>query len=112
MTETQAHLGMAWIPGGPFRMGSDRHYLEERPVHRVEVDGFWIDSRTVINGEFAKSVATTNYLTIAEQPLNPAQYPGAKPDLLVLGALVFHMTDGPVDTNDVRNWWRYVPGAC
>lgn len=102
---------MCRIAGGTFRMGSDTHYLEERPARPVFVDGFWIDKYTVTNAEFARFVAATGYQTIAERPLDPALYPGALPGMLVPGALVFHMTSGPVDTHDIRNWWRYVPGA-
>jgi sulfatase modifying factor 1 len=103
---------MSWIPGGRFVMGSDRHYPEERPAHPVIVDGFWIDTRTVTNAEFAAFVAATGYVTLAERPLDLDLYPGAIPELAVPGALVFHMTDGPVDTRDLRHWWHYVPGAC
>jgi formylglycine-generating enzyme len=103
---------MVSIPGGTFRMGSDRHYREETPVRRVTVSPFWMDSHTVTNAEFAAFVAATDYLTVAERPLNEADYPGAKPELLAAGALVFHMTDGPVDTRNTFNWWSYVPGAC
>src|SRR5258708_658581 len=110
--QTDQHSGMVWIPGGSFRMGSDLHYPEERPVRRVKVDGFWIDPRTVTNAEFAFFVAATGYLTIAEQSLDPALYPDARPDLMVPGALVFRMTDGPVNKSDISNWWRYVSGAC
>lgn len=109
---TGPHVGMIRIPGNTFLMGSDRHYPEERPAHRVKVDGFWIDSCTVTNAEFARFVAATRYLTLAEQPLDPMQYPGANPDLMTPGALVFHRTSGPVDKDDLSNWWRYVPGAC
>ena len=93
-------------------MGSDRHYPEELPAHPVIVDGFWIDTRTVTNAEFAAFVAATGYVTLAERPLDLDLYPGAIPELAVPGALVFHMTDGPVDTRDLRHWWHYVPGAC
>jgi sulfatase modifying factor 1 len=103
---------MIRIPSGTFLMGSDRHYPEERPAHRVEVRAFWIDKHTVTNAEFAKFVAATDYVTVAERPLDLALYPDAKPELAVPGATVFHMTDGPVDTRDIFNWWRYVPGAC
>jgi formylglycine-generating enzyme required for sulfatase activity len=103
--------GMVWVAGGRFVMGSDRHYPEERPAHPAEVDGFWIDARTVTNTEFAAFVAETGYVTLAERPLDPALYPDALPDLAVPGALVFRMTSGPVDMSDVRNWWEYVPGA-
>ncbi len=103
---------MVRVPGGSLLMGSDRHYPEERPAHCVEVSPFWIDRSTVTNADFAGFVAATGYVTLAERPLDAALYPDAKPELAVPGALVFHMTDGPVDTHVVSNWWRYVPGAC
>ncbi len=103
---------MVRIPGGTFRMGSDRHYREEAPVRRVTVSPFWMDAHTVTNTEFTAFVTATDYITVAERPLNEADYPGAKPELLAPGALVFHMTDGPVDTRNTFNWWSYVAGAC
>jgi formylglycine-generating enzyme len=102
---------MQLIRGGQFVMGSDRHYVEERPAHPVSVDTFWIDTHTVTNQAFAAFVAATGYVTLAERPLDLALYPGADPALAVAGALVFRMTDGPVDTRDLRHWWHYVPGA-
>jgi formylglycine-generating enzyme required for sulfatase activity len=93
-------------------MGSDRHYPEERPVHRVTVDGFWIDTHPVTNAQFARFVAETGHVTVAERPLDPADYPGALPGLLQPGALVFRKTEHAVDLRDLRNWWAYVPGAC
>ncbi len=103
---------MAWIPGGTFRMGSADFYPEERPVHRVTVDGFWMDRHPVTAKEFDRFVAATGYVTVAERPLVPADYPDADPALLVPGSLVFQPTRGPVDLSDYRNWWAYVPGAC
>ena len=103
---------MAWIPGGVFQMGSDRFYAEERPVHRVTVPGFWMDRHPVTVEEFRRFVKATGYVTVAERPLDRADYPDADPDLLVPGSLVFHRTSGPVDLRDYRNWWAYVPGAC
>ena len=100
------------IPGGSFRMGSDRHYPEERPAHRVAVSGFWVDETTVTNAAYAAFVAATGYVTVAERPIDPALYPGADARLLVPGALVFRMTDGPVDLTDFRHWWAWTPGAC
>ena len=47
---------MMFIPGGTFRMGSDRHYPEEAPAHRVTVDGFWIDRHPVTNRQFKEFV--------------------------------------------------------
>jgi formylglycine-generating enzyme required for sulfatase activity len=103
---------MSWIPGGTFLMGSESFYPEERPVHSVTVDGFWMDQYTVTNIEFRRFVKETGYVTVAERPLNPADYPDADPTLLVPGSLVFRRTRGPVNLKDYRNWWEYVPGAC
>jgi sulfatase modifying factor 1 len=104
--------GTAWIPGGEFRMGSTGFYPEERPEHRAAVDGFWMDIRPVTVTDFRRFIKATGYQTVAERPLDPADYPGADPDLLVPGSLVFRRASGPVDTRDFRQWWAYVPGAC
>ncbi len=70
---------MRWIPGGTFRMGSNDFYPEERPVRDVAVDGFWIDEHTVTVAEFRRFVKDTGYVTLAERPLDAAQYPEADP---------------------------------
>jgi formylglycine-generating enzyme required for sulfatase activity len=103
--------GMTWVPGGTFAMGSEDWYPEERPIHPVTVDGFWMDEHAVTVAEFRRFVKATGYVTLAERPLDPAMYPDADPDLLVPGALVFQRTKGPVDLRDYRNWWAYVPAA-
>jgi len=103
--------GMALVPAGEFLMGAEDFYPEERPVHRVAIDPFRIDTAPVTVAEFRRFVKATGYVTAAERPLDPADYPGADPDLLVPGSLVFTPTRGPVDLRDVSNWWRYVPGA-
>ncbi|MET0966266.1 MAG: SUMF1/EgtB/PvdO family nonheme iron enzyme, partial [Nakamurella sp.] len=69
---------MQWIPGGTFLMGSDVHYPEEAPAHRVTVGGFWIDTCAVTNQEFARFVKKTRHVTSAERAPDPADYPGAK----------------------------------
>ena len=102
---------MVWVEGGEFLMGSEDFYPEEGPVRRTEVGGFWIDEHPVTAGEFRRFVRETGYATLAERPLDPADYPDADPDLLVPGSVVFRKTSGPVPLNDVRNWWEYVPGA-
>ncbi len=102
---------MIRIEGGCFLMGSDRFYPEEVPVRETAVDGFWIDTHTVTNAAFSKFVRKTGYVTVAERELNPADYPGAPPENLVPGSLVFHMTAGPVDLRDYTQWWSWVPGA-
>jgi sulfatase modifying factor 1 len=102
---------MAWIPSGTFRMGSDAHYAEEGPARPVTIDGFWIDRHQVTNRQFATFVAATGYLTVAERPLDPAEFPGAPAENLVPGSLVFTMTAGPVDLRHLNQWWTWTPGA-
>lgn len=103
--------GMAWIPGGRFTMGSDRHYPEEAPAHPVDVDGFWIDPAPVTNAQFEAFVEATGYVTTAERPADPAGYPGADPALLAPASAVFTPPPYPVDLGDPYQWWSYVPGA-
>jgi len=102
---------MIRIPSGEFLMGSDAFYPEEAPVRRVAVDGFWIDEHPVTVAEFRRFVKATGHVTVAEQPPDPADYPGADPALLVPGSLVFSPSDGPVDLRDFRNWWAWTPTA-
>lgn len=104
--------GMAWVPGGTFLMGSDHHYPEEAPAHRAVVDGgFWIDRAPVTNREFARFVAATGHVTTAERAPDAAEYPGARPELLVPASAVFRRPRRPVDIRDHHNWWALVPGA-
>ena len=103
--------GMVWVPGGRFRMGSDRHYPEEAPARPVAVEGFWIDAKPVTNQEFSSFVEETGWTTFAEIPADPADYPGALPELLAPSSVVFTPTPGPVPLTDMQAWWRYVKGA-
>ncbi len=103
--------GMTWIPAGTFAMGSDRHYPEEAPAHRVAVDGFFIDQTPVTNRAFAAFVAATSHVTLAEQAPRAEDYPGADPRLLVPGSLVFTPPEEPVAREDWTRWWQFVPGA-
>lgn len=102
---------MVWVPGGTFRMGSDSHYPEEAPAHEVTVDGFWMDRTPVTNAAFKRFVDETQYVTLAERPANAADYPGAKPELLVPSSVVFIKPQRRVDLSDHYNWWSYVAGA-
>ena len=102
---------MVWIAGGEFQMGSDKHYREEAPSHRVQVAGFFLDRYLVTNRQFAAFVAATRYITVAERPLRAEDYPGATPDRLQPGSMVFRPTRGPVDLRDFRNWWEWKQGA-
>ena len=72
-----SYAEMIRISGGTFRMGSDRHYPEEAPVHRVTVDGFWIDRTPVTNRQFRDLVRATGHVTVAERLPDPKDYPSA-----------------------------------
>ena len=100
------------ITGGTFRMGSDRHYPEEAPSHLVRVDDFAIDPAPVTNAQFGRFVRATGYRTVAERPLDPADFPGAPAANLDPGSLVFTPTAGPVDLRHLSQWWTWTPGAC
>ena len=102
---------MVWIPGGTFLMGSDHHYPEESPAHEVTVDGFWMDRYTVTNREFRRFVETTGYVTFAEKAPRAEDYPGAKPEMLVAGSIVFKKPTQRVDLRNHYNWWDWMPGA-
>jgi formylglycine-generating enzyme required for sulfatase activity len=102
---------MIYVPGGEFAMGSDHHYVEEKPAHRVHVDGFWIDNAPVTNAEFKRFVKDTGHVTFAEMDPDPKDYPGALPHMLRAGSLVFVKQKGPVDLTNWSNWWSFTFGA-
>ncbi|HZA10280.1 formylglycine-generating enzyme family protein [Mycobacterium sp.] len=99
------------VPGGSFRMGSTGFYPEEAPIHTVVVGALAIEQHPVTNAQFGEFVSDTGYVTVAEQELDPALYPGAAASDLAPGGLVFRPTAGPVDLRDWRQWWAWAPGA-
>jgi formylglycine-generating enzyme len=104
-------VGMTRIPGGPFRMGSDRHYVEEAPAHQASVDAFWMDTTPVTNAQFRVFVEATRYVTFAEIAPDPKDYPGALPHMLRAGSLVFSPPSRVVDLRDWSQWWKFQFGA-
>jgi sulfatase modifying factor 1 len=102
---------MVELPGGTFRMGSDRFYPEEAPEREVTVGGFAVDRHPVTVAEFRRFVKETGHITDAENAPRAEDYPDADPELLVPGSLVFRRTAGPVPLDDYRNWWAWMPGA-
>jgi len=103
---------MVWIPAGSFQMGTnDPAFPDANPVHTVHLIGFWMDEHEVTNAEFQKFVEATNYITTAERPLNPKDYPGVPPENLVPGSGTFAPPSDPVSLHDPMQWWKYVPGA-
>ena len=114
-------LGMVWIPGGEFSMGAavNGHGSDEmpmasndaEPVHRVRVNGFWMDETVVTNEQFAAFVKATSYVTIAERTPTKEEFPTAPAENLVAGSVVFAPPDHEVSLNDHYQWWSYVKGA-
>lgn len=102
---------MVWIPGGTFTMGDARFYPEERPLREERVESFWMDRHPVTNQQFSRFIAATGYVTIAEQRPDPALHPGALPENLVAGSMVFVPTSGPVGLANHAQWWAWTPGA-
>ncbi len=113
--------GMVWIPGGEFSMGCEDptsfpnggpdDMRDARPIHRVALDGFWMDKSEVTNEQFTKFVLATNYVTIAEQVPRAEDFPGAPPENLVAGSVVFSPPAQSVPLNDHYQWWSYIHGA-
>ena len=112
---------MVWIPGGEFSMGSD-HRSESLcglpgitndavPIHRVYVDGFWMDQTEVTNAQFREFVEATGYITVAEIKPTKEEFPTAPEENLIAGSTVFKPTPGPVEFDNYLQWWSYVPGA-
>ena len=110
-TAPRVDEGMIWIPGGTFRMGSGKHYPEEVPVHRVTVDGFFIDRTPITNRLFKEFVRATGHVTVAEIVPDARDYPGALPELLYAGSLVFSPPNHPVDLRNWGQWWTFLRGA-
>ncbi|MBV9579738.1 MAG: formylglycine-generating enzyme family protein [Chloroflexi bacterium] len=102
---------MVWIPGGVFTMGSDAHYPEEAPAHLANVDGFWMDRHAVTNEQFRRFVDATQYVTVAERRPNKADYPDARPEMLMPASAVFRNPGRRVDLREPYHWWIYVKGA-
>ena len=112
MRNTSADLGsMVLVPGGTFWMGSDKHYQEEAPAHRVSVAAFWIDKTPVTNAQFRAFVEATDFITFAEIRPKASDYHGALPHMLKAGSLVFSPPSTPVDLRDWSNWWCFKFGA-
>src|SRR5580698_3801452 len=113
--------GMVWISGGEFSMGAQdppgmddvgmKATVDSRPVHRVYVDGFFMDKTDMTNAEFEKFAKATGYVTVAERKPRAEDYPGAPPENLVAGSVVFAPPDHPVPLDDYFQWWTYVKGA-
>jgi sulfatase modifying factor 1 len=113
--------GMVWIPGGEFSMGAldprmaprggHEAMADARPIHRVYVDGFWMDKTDVTNEQFAQFVRAIGYVTVAERTPRAEDFPGVPANKLVPGSLVFTPPSRPVSLDDYSQWWTYVPGT-
>ncbi|MCV9928300.1 formylglycine-generating enzyme family protein [Flavobacterium sp. LS1R49] len=118
---SKAPEGMVWIPGGEFSMGSnvaDESLCsikgvtkDAAPIHRVYVDGYWMDQTEVTNEQFEKFVKATGYVTVAEQKPTKEEFPTANEEDLVTGSVVFTPTPTSVNLNNFLQWWSYVGGT-
>lgn len=114
--------GMVLIPGGEFTMGSENKDAkrDEKPTHKVKVNGFWMDITPVTNRQFKAFVDATGYVTTAEvapslEEIMSQVPPGTAPppaDMLVPASLVFKPSKGPISLHSNRGWWEWKPGAC
>jgi formylglycine-generating enzyme required for sulfatase activity len=116
--------GMAWVPGGEFSMGAvsadgvgsgavgcGDPLADSQPVHRVHVDGFWMDRTEVTNEQFSRFVSATRYITVAERTPTAQEFPNAPPENLVAGSVVFDPPARPVPLDDHMRWWSYIKRA-
>ena len=104
--------GMIWIPAGEFSMGTQEPmFTDTRPIHRVALNGFWMDETEVTNEQFSAFVRATRYVTVAERKPRAEDYPGVPPEKLVAGSIVFSPPKDAVPLNDYMQWWSYVGGA-
>lgn len=112
MLTGQVHSKMVWIAGGTFVMGSDDPaFPDAQPLHQVKLDGFWMDDHEVTNAEFAAFINATHYVTVAERPLDPREFPGVPAENLVPGSAVFSPPSHSVSLDDPTQWWQYTAGA-
>ncbi|MSU42340.1 MAG: formylglycine-generating enzyme family protein [Pedosphaera sp.] len=108
---------MVWIPAGTFKMGAEEGETDERPVHAITLDGFWMDKHEVTNEQFAKFVEKAGYLTVAEKMPDPKLFPGVPLENLKAGSVVFTPPKEAIPLAELRGhnaflqWWKYVPGA-
>jgi len=121
-TTSEAPAEMVWIPGGEFSMGARDpetsagtigmlQTKDSRPIHRVYVDGFWMDKTEVTNKQFASFVRATGYKTVAERTPRAEDFPGAPPENLIAGSVVFAPPKQAVRLHDHFQWWAYIADA-
>lgn len=110
-TANSEYAPMVFVRGGGFRMGSEDFYPDERPVRDAQVGDFWVDVTSVTNAAFARFVAETGYVTVAETAPDPAHYPGMPSEMAQAGSIVFTPPAYPVDLNGPPVWWTFVFGA-
>ena len=110
---SRSELGgeMVWVPGGKFTMGGADGQPDELPLHDVKVRGFWMDRTEVTNGQFARFVEATGYVTTAEKKPDAKDFPGGPEEKLVPGSVCFVPPPNVVSLNDHMQWWQYVAGA-
>lgn len=112
---------MVWILAGEFAMGSIDPLArpDERPIRRIRVHGFWMDTTELTNAQYSAFTTATGYKTVAERPVDweelkkqvPAGTPKPDEQMLLPGSLVFTPPSRPIDLRGVEQWWTWTTGA-
>lgn len=102
---------MVLVQGSKFIMGSD-YFADASPSFEVEVSSFYMDEHEVTNAQFQRFVEDTHYMTVAERPLDPKEFLGVDPKMLVPGSIVFVGNSEAENLDNPMSWWEYIPGAC
>lgn len=120
-TDESSTTGMVKIPAGEFKMGAsdDEGRPDEYPLHKVKVNGFWMDATEVTNIQFRKFIEATGYITTAERNPDweeikkqlPAGTPKPDESQLVAASLVFSPPPYPISLQDASQWWSWKEGA-
>lgn len=116
--------GMVWVEGKTFLQGAKEGdpyaMMREKPAHKVSVDGFFIDATEVTNKEFKAFIEATNYVTVAERPIDwqemkkglPEGTPKPHDSILQPGSLIFNKDlQAVVNMNNYSQWWTWKIGA-
>lgn len=116
--------GMIWVKGKTFLQGakSDDKYamMLEKPAHQVSVDGFFMDITEVKNIQYQAFVDATNYVTVAERPIDwetiktelPEDTPKPHDSILQPGSLIFNKNvNAVVNMSNYSQWWTWKIGA-
>tara|TARA_Y100001934_G_scaffold95439_1_gene117805 strand:+ start:4896 stop:5933 length:1038 start_codon:yes stop_codon:yes gene_type:complete len=115
----EARIDLVHIPGGHFIMGSDDPMAmqDERPIHKVYIDEFWMTQTPITNKQFSSFVNSTKYVTTAEKDIKLQLWDNkSNPDnnkdenVLPGGSLVFKGGTSLAKDPYAYDWWAWGSG--